>query len=183
MGREYQKSPWSWSPYAYTMLHFICSCTRKCDFNITRCQMVHTCRRSAEIIAVILKSENGGGGETDIRGVLLCPQTLFFQAFLITLRGREQCGAQTLRTPSESSTVSSFSTQKKERNQRAEERCGKARRGRAAVKDMDARGDKVPHQRGLCSLLLLQYLSSKLDAKHVSTRPELEAAFGSLLSL
>lgn len=62
------------------------------------------------------------GDETDFRGVLLCPQTLFFQAFLITLRGREQCSAQTLRTPSKSSTVSSFSAQKKERNQSLEER-------------------------------------------------------------
>lgn len=44
--------------------------------------------------------------------------------------------------------------------QRVEERekskrGGEASRGWDAVKDMDTRGDKVPHQQGLCSLLLL----------------------------
>lgn len=162
----------------YTLLCCVRLCTHRntCLFNIRRCQMVHTCRRSAKIIAVIWKSENWEWDETDIRGVLLCPQTLFFQAFLITLWGGEQCGTHTLQTPSESSTVGSFSTQKKERNQRVE-----ARTGWAAGKKI-----WTPEETGTSSaraFLLLDYRLYKLDAKRVSTRPGLEAAFDYLLAL
>lgn len=114
--------------------------------------------------------------ETDIRGVLLCPQTLFFQAFLITLRGREQCGTQTPRTPSESSTVGSFSVQKKAGNQRGESRVGCR--------------ERYGHQRRLGTssagaLLFAHPLVHlhKLDAKRVWTRPDLEAALDYLLAL
>lgn len=51
--------------------------------------MAHTCRRPAESITVIRRSENRERerrDETENRGVSLRPQTLLFQAFLIILK-------------------------------------------------------------------------------------------------
>lgn len=47
----------------YTLFDFMRLCTHNCVFYNARCQMVHTCRRSAKIIAVIWKSKNREWGE------------------------------------------------------------------------------------------------------------------------
>lgn len=124
------------------------------------------------------QNEEGGWNEHQ-RGLALPPDIVFPSFSHHTERERTMRRTDSQNAQWEQHSQLFQHTEEREKSKRR----GEARRGRTAVKDLDARGDKVPHHQGLCSLPLLQYLSSKLDAKHVSTRPELEAAFGSLLSL
>ncbi len=135
---------------------YVCVHRDECAICPSGGQKAHTCRRSAESITVIWRSENRERrDETENRGVSLRSQTLLFQAFLIILRktGNNTWHTHSLGALTESSTVSSFSKQKKEKNQRERE----ARRRRDGVKDIDSRGDKVPYPQRLYSSLLLYY--------------------------
>lgn len=124
-------------------------------------QKTHTCRRSAQSITVIWSSKNRESrDETENRGVSLRPQTLLFQAFLIILRkkGTIHSTQTDFGGLTESSTVSSFSKQKKEKISKSRE----ARRGRDGVKDTDSRGDGVFYPLKLCSSLLFNFFCFRL---------------------
>lgn len=97
--------------------------------------MVRTCRRSAESIAVIWRSENRGRrDETENRGVSLHPQTLLFQAFFIilkekgTMHGTDTRLEHSLRAAQ--SALSANRRKRKIKDNRGEEREGRGERYR-----------------------------------------------------
>lgn len=67
------------------------------------------------------KTESEGRDETDNRGVSLCPQTLLFQAFLITLQKKgTMCSIDTHLEHSVRAAQSALSANRRKKNQRAE---------------------------------------------------------------
>lgn len=101
--------------------------------------MAHTCRRPAESISVICRSENRERrDETENRGVTLHPQTLLFQAFLVIVKkgGNNAQHRHSLRALTEQHSQLFQQTEEREKSKTRE-----ARRGRDGVKDIDTSRD------------------------------------------
>lgn len=113
------------------------------------------------------------------------PGHCYFKRFSSKTEDGEQCGAQSTRSERSagSSTVSSFSEQKKGGSRGGNQRAQRRARGRAGVKDRDTGGDKAPHPQEALVFSAPLAPRRRCDAKkHASTWPEQEGALCALCS-
>lgn len=115
-----------------------------------RCQAVCTCEETCRGHRCHLeKREQRERAEMKQRtkAPRSAPGHCYFKRFSSKTEDGEQCRAQSTRSERSagSSTVSSFSEQKKGGSRGGNQRAQRRARGRARVKDRDTGGDKAPH--------------------------------------
>lgn len=111
--------------------------------------------------------------ETENRGSHSTPGHCYFKLFSSNWGRGEQCTTHTLTRRAHWEQLSLLFKKRQERKKKSKSR--EVRTSRDGVKDIDTGGDEVAYQKKLYSSLPPTLLFHECDAKHASTRHELEA--------